>query len=143
MLNDFSNKNIIITGSTSGLGEGLSKILGNYDSNLLLTSKSKDKLLKLKNSIKNNKSIIKIIDLDLSKSESPKKLYDFSSIYFKHIDIIINNAGIGYNCFTTNVDSNIAKEIFQINFFNIVEINKLFLDLQMHNPIGTMKYFLR
>ena len=51
-----------------------------------------------------------------------------SKKYFKDIDVIINNAGIGYNCFVTDIDKKIANEVFQINFFTILETNKLFLN---------------
>ena len=112
MLNYFKSKNIIITGATSGLGESLSKILVGLDTNLLLISRSREKLNVLKSVINNSKSIIQTLDLDLTKYISPKSLYNFSTDYFEHVDIIINNAGIGYNCFSTNVDMNIAKEIF-------------------------------
>ena len=138
MLNYFKSKNIIITGATSGLGESLSKILGGLDTNLLLISRSREKLNVLKSVINNSKSIIQTLDLDLTKYISPKSLYNFSTDYFEHVDIIINNAGIGYNCFSTNVDMNIAKEIFQINFFNIVEINKLFLPSMIKRNKGVI-----
>ena len=143
MYNFFSKKNIIITGATSGLGESLSQILSKYNSNLLLISKSKEKLLKLKNNIHNKLSRIEILDVDLSKNYSPQKIYDFSLNYFNHIDIIINNAGIGYNSFVTEIDKDIAQEVFQVNFFSIVEINKLFLPSMIKKKQGiNSKYFI-
>ena len=138
MNNFFLKKNIIITGATSGLGESLSLILGKYESNLLLVSRSKEKLIKLKNIIDNKLSKIEILDLDLSKNDSPQKIYDFSLKHFNHIDIIINNAGIGYNSFATEIDKDIVHEVFQINFFTIVEINKLFLPSMIQKNQGTI-----
>ena len=138
MNNFFSGKNIIITGATSGLGKSLSFILGKYESNLLLVSRSKEKLLELKNNIDNKVSKIEVLDVDLSRNESPQKIYDFSLNHFKHIDVIINNAGIGYNSFVTEVDKEIAKEVFQINFFSIVEINKLFLPQMIKKKQGAI-----
>ena len=138
-MNDFfSKKNIIITGATSGLGRSLSLTLGKYNANLLLISKSKKKLLKLKKIIDNNISKIVIINADLSKKNSPKKIYNISKKYFKDIDVIINNAGIGYNCFVTDIDKKIANEVFQINFFNILETNKLFLNSMIKKNKGTI-----
>ena len=138
MHNSLSYKNIIVTGATSGLGKSLSKILAKQESNLMLVARSKEKLLELKNSIENKLSKIEILDLDLSEKESPKKIYDFSLNFFEHIDVIINNAGIGYNCFVTNVDQNITLEVFQTNFFSIVEINKLFLPLMIKRNQGSI-----
>ena len=138
MNNFFSGKNIIITGATSGLGKSLSFILEKYESNLLLVSRSKEKLLELKNNIYNKVSKIEVLDVDLSRNESPQKIYDFSLNHFKHIDIIINNAGIGYNSFVTEVDKKIAQEVFQINFFSIVEVNKLFLPQMIKKKQGAI-----
>ena len=138
MNNFFSEKNIIITGATSGLGKSLSFVLGKYESNLLLVSRSKEKLLELKNNIDNKVSKIEVLNVDLSRNESPQKIYDFSLNHFKHIDVIINNAGIGYNSFVTEVDKEIAKEVFQINFFSIVEVNKLFLPQMIKKKQGAI-----
>ena len=138
MNNFFSKKNIIITGASSGLGKSLSLLLGKYDSNLLLTSRSREKLLKLKNNINNKLSKIEIIDLDLSKKDSPEKLYNFSLNHFKQIDIIINNAGIGCNNYATDIDRGMANEVFQVNFFTIVEINKLFLPSMIKKNCGVI-----
>jgi len=138
MYNFFSKKNIIITGATSGLGASLSQILSKYNSNLLLISKSKEKLLKLKNNIDNKLSRIEILDVDLSKNTSPQKIYDFSLNHFKNIDIIINNAGIGYSSFVTEIDKDIAQEVFQVNFFSIVEINKIFLPSMIKKKQGSI-----
>ena len=125
MYNFFAKKNIIITGATSGIGERLSQMLSKYNSNLLLVSKSKEKLQIVKNNINNKSSKIEIFDTDLSKKDSAQKIYDFSLNHFDCIDIIINNAGIGYNSFVTAINKDIAKEVFEINFFTIVDINKL------------------
>ena len=138
MNNFFSGKNIVITGATSGLGKSLSFILGKYESNLLLVSRSKEKLSELKNNIDNKVSKIEVLNVDLSRNESPQKIYDFSLNHFKHIDIIINNAGIGYNSFVTDVDKEIVQEVFQINFFSIVEINKLFLPQMIKKKQGSI-----
>ena len=113
MKNFFLKKNIIITGATSGVGKSLSLMLGKYDSNLLLISKSEEKLLKLKNDIGNKLAKIEILGVDLSKNESPQKIYNFSSSHFKNIDIIINNAGIGYSSFVTEIDKDIAQEVWK------------------------------
>lgn len=138
MNNFFSGKNIVITGATSGLGKSLSFILGKYESNLLLVSRSKEKLSELKNNIDNKVSKIEVLNVDLSRNESPQKIYDFSLNHFKHIDVIINNAGIGYNSFVTDVDKEIVQEVFQINFFSIVEVNKLFLPQMIKKKQGAI-----
>ena len=136
MFNYYSNKNIIITGATSGLGKSLSKLLASYESNLLLISRTQSKLNELKSQINNNKSIIHTLAIDFTKIKAPQTVYQYTLNNFQGVDIIINNAGIGYNCFTTDVDINIAKEIFQINFFNIVELNKLLLPAMIKRNKG-------
>ncbi len=43
-MNYFKNKNILITGASSGIGECFAKTLNSYGSKLVLTARNSDKL---------------------------------------------------------------------------------------------------
>ena len=57
---EFKNKNIVITGSSKGLGRELLKNLSNFDCNIILLNRKKNNI-----NIKNNK--ISIINCDFKK----------------------------------------------------------------------------
>ena len=78
----------LITGASSGIGKEMSYYLGELGYDLILVSRNKEELLKLKDNILTN---VEIISLDLSNIDNCYKLYD----KVKDIDILINNAGFG------------------------------------------------
>ena len=68
---------VLITGASSGIGYELAKIYAKNNYDLVLVARRIEKLKRLKSEIeKNNSKIqIKIIEMDLSISESPEKLF--------------------------------------------------------------------
>ncbi len=108
-------KNVLLTGATGGIGEAIcSKLLKDY--NLIVVSRNEEKL---KNFMKDNKSIIKRIACDLKNLNQIKKLIEEVISANLNIDILVNNAGVTddslfirmsyekwQNVMRTNLDSN-------------------------------------
>jgi short-subunit dehydrogenase len=100
-------KTCLITGATSGLGEALSKKLATKNYNLILISKSKNKLQSLSQLL--NKKNIKYISTDLSQIENIKK--NINKI--GEVDILINNAGNFY----FKKEKNKINKTIMLNYF--------------------------
>jgi 3-oxoacyl-[acyl-carrier protein] reductase len=86
------NKNIVITGSTGGIGRELVKNLDEEGVNLILISRSDDELQNLKKELKSN---CEIFSGDFSDQNEIEVLSKKISKQFKTIDVLINAAGIG------------------------------------------------
>ena len=100
-------KTCLITGATSGLGEALSKKLATKNYNLILVSRSKNKLQSLSQLL--NKKNIKYISVDLSQIENIKK--NINKI--GEVDILINNAGNFY----FKKEKNKINKTIMLNYF--------------------------
>ena len=90
--NEFFNKNIVITGASSGIGLSTAFYFLNCNANLILACqdvKSMEKICK-----ENNFQNAAIIKTDLEKKEQIEILLAFISKLFNSIDIFINCAGI-------------------------------------------------
>ena len=98
----------LITGASSGIGKELAKILSQKGYDLILVSRNKIKLDKVKKELKTN---VEFIIMDLSIEENIFKLYE--KVENKKIDILINNAGFGI--FGEFDETNLGKEIELIN----------------------------
>ena len=126
--NDLTDKRIIITGATGGIGVNIVSILSDLNANLVFLGRDDDKLYNLKNEISTRHSNIQIdiIHVDLSDFESVKaclkELYKYDKI-----DAIIHNAGI-YNVpiAKTNFGYN---NVFSVNFLAPYYITKQLLPL--------------
>lgn len=114
-VNDLSNKNIVITGATGGLGKELCYMLASKGANLFLACRNPRLADELKNKIINQFPSTKItyVNLDLSNKENVDKCTEeLKNIPL--IDYFICNAGV-YNVPIKKLDSG-YNNIFTINF---------------------------
>lgn len=87
------NKNFLITGASSGLGEKFSILISDIAKKIVIVGRKRNKLLKLKKEINKNNKLVKvfIIIADLSKKSGTLKL--IQSLQKKYTDTI-------YRCFS-------------------------------------------
>ena len=105
----------LITGASSGIGRDIARILSNKGYELILVARNKKRLLNLKKELKTKS---KIILMDLSNIENCKKLYNQE----KDIDLLVNNAAVGYYGYFSNID--LDKQLQEINT-NIISYHVL------------------
>ena len=90
-----TNKIALITGATSGIGEGCARKFaqGGYD--LILTGRNTDKLEILKKELEAKFGItVLALAFDVRNREAAKKAVDYIPERLKNIDVLINNAGL-------------------------------------------------
>jgi len=125
------NKNILITGGSSGIGAEFAKQFAASNNNLVLVARSKDKLENLKAELESLYQIqvdVYILDLGIKQD-----LESVSILFKKHnIDVLINNAGFG--SFGYFSDLNLDKEL------EMLDVN---VKAQMYLTHKSMNYFLK
>ena len=78
----------LITGASSGIGRDIAKILSQKGYDLVLIARNLEKLEEVKKQLKTK---VELVEMDVSKEENCKKLFQD----YKDIDILVNNAGFG------------------------------------------------
>lgn len=91
---DVSNKIVLITGSSQGIGFSLARGLGLAGAKIILNGRKKDKLLKARETL--IKEGVESYDyvFDVTKEEEIKEQVARIEEKFGRIDVLINNAGI-------------------------------------------------
>lgn len=123
-------KYAVITGASSGIGKEFARKLDEKGYQLLLVARRKERLLALKDELRN----ADIFVADLSKEEQCYELFDL--IQDKKIDIFINNAGFG-DC-GLFIEGNIEKELnmIQVNIKAVHLLTKLVLQHMQKDNYG-------
>jgi 3-hydroxy acid dehydrogenase / malonic semialdehyde reductase len=89
------DKCVLITGSTSGIGEATARLLAAKGYRLILTGRRQDRLEKLKAELTTKFSVeICTLSFDVRNREKTDEALDSLMSPFDKIDILINNAGL-------------------------------------------------
>ncbi len=110
--------NIVITGASRGIGFELAKLFADGGHKVLAISRNVAPIAQLGH--KN----IECIPIDITASEDLKKLMEVLAARWKHIDILINNAGKLVNkpfLETTTFD---FEAVYRVNVFGLVNITQ-------------------
>ena len=135
-----TDKNILITGSGSGIGRAVAKAAAEQGANLILLSKDIKKLHSLQDEIcKEGHKEPLVVELDFFKAKEKdyktlaENLYD----QYEHLDGLVHIAGIlGYLSPIINTSLSQLKTVMQVNFESNFLITQLALPLilQSENP---------
>ena len=129
---NLNNKNILITGAGKGLGRDMVENFSKNGAFVYGITRSKSDLKYFKN-LKN----VKVFSGDVRNLSNIKKILSQSVKDKKLISGLVNNAGIRQRKKFTEISKQNLKEIFDINFFSIFEILKLFINYVEKNNISS------
>ena len=108
-------KNVVITGTSRGIGFELAKQFAEKGYNVLAISRNTQPLEKV------NHKNIKVISVDISNTDDLQKVKDFVDTNWKKVDIIVNNAGKLINKPFTDLTSQDFLEVYKVNVFAVAE----------------------
>jgi len=126
-------KNVVITGTSRGIGFELAQQFAKNGHHVLALSRNTAPLEKI-----NHKNIT-TLSVDLSHKEDIQKAVNFIKPNWKHVDILINNAGKLINKPFTELTSDDFLEVYKVNVFGVAEITKGIIPfLQKGSHVVTM-----
>lgn len=131
------NKVVWITGASSGIGEALAYEFNKAGANLIISSRNRDELFKVKaNCI--DQINVHVLSLDLEDTPSlPAKAIDAMRIYGK-VDILINSGGISQRALALTTDLNTEQRFMNVNFWGTVMLSKAVLPQMIQNNGGNI-----
>ncbi|WP_296317928.1 SDR family NAD(P)-dependent oxidoreductase [Winogradskyella sp. UBA3174] len=121
------SKNIIITGTSRGIGFELVHLFANQGHNVLALSRNAAPIANL------HFDNIASFAFDLCKQGDYKKVEDFIKEEWKHVDILINNAGMIINKpFAESTFQDFSK-VYETNVFGVSEMTRRVLPFMKSN----------
>lgn len=88
------SKVILITGASSGIGEGAARLLAAQGHCLVIGARRSDRLALLAQSIQAAGGVVRYRELDVASAEDMEGFARFAIDAFGRIDVLINNAGV-------------------------------------------------
>ena len=128
-----SNKVILITGATSGVGKALAEHYYKKNYKLILVGGSKEKVDKQSKKFKKNTLFI---CADLTKSKDVKRIVSDSIAKFKKIDILIANAGLYEPDKILSGNPDRWERVISVNVTSVFRLVNLVLPHMKKNKFG-------
>ena len=117
----------LITGASTGIGYELAKLFAKDRHNLILVARDEGKLETAKNELSKCNVEVKILSLDLSKSEDIQGLFNYVEMNKLNVDILVNNAGIGTFGDFSEIECVKEEALIDINIKVLTKLTKYFL----------------
>lgn len=132
----FNNKIAWITGASSGIGKAIAHALHNEGAKLILSSRRKDALQKVKQNCSGDTSEIHVLPLDLSKPDELKKKAQQALDIYGKIDFLFNNGGVSQRSLAVDTSMEVTRRVMEINFFGAVILTKAVLPSMIERQTG-------
>lgn len=114
-------KNVVITGTSRGIGFELAKLFANEGHQVLALSRNEIPCSEL------NNSNITAFSCDISNDEQISKAIAFVKERWSQVDILINNSGMLISKPFAELSSKDFEEVYKVNVFGVVALTKALL----------------
>ena len=129
---NFSNKKIIITGATGGIGNELVKKFVSLKGEVLATGTNEEKL----ENLKKNYPSIETIKFDISKHSEIEGFIEQASSKLNGLDVLVNNAGITLDNLSLRMKSDEWQKVIDINLSSTFYTCKYALKKMLKTKFG-------
>lgn len=123
----FSNKIVLITGASSGIGKALAIELAKQQAKLVLAARRADALDEVRAECLQYTQHCKTLVLDVTNMEQLPEKAATALACFGGLDVLINNAGQSQRSLVTETTLEVDRHIMEVNFFATVALTKAML----------------
>jgi NAD(P)-dependent dehydrogenase (short-subunit alcohol dehydrogenase family) len=108
-----SPRRALVTGASSGIGEAVARVLDRAGYRLALLARREDKLIELRSQLADRDHIV--LCCDLSQPDQIRSALDQVGEAFGGLDLLVNNAGIGYRALVEELEPEMLEMLLATN----------------------------
>jgi dehydrogenase/reductase SDR family member 7B len=133
---NFSEKNIWVTGASSGIGKAVAVELSKRKACLILSGRNEKALKDVAEICKKNGSSARVLPFDLGDEQSVNVAAQSLLSEKLKIDCLYHFGGISQRSVVTETPLEVDRKIFEVNFFGTVALTKSILPWMIENGGG-------
>ncbi len=131
----YVNKVVWITGASSGIGKALALYLAEQEAKLIISSRKKEDLDKVKQECKRPENVY-TLDLDLADYANFSQKSQEAIKAFGKVDILVNNGGVSQRSLVKDTAMEVDERIMNINYLGTIALTKAILPHFIENQSG-------
>jgi dehydrogenase/reductase SDR family protein 4 len=124
---DFSlkNKTVLVTGGSKGIGRAIALTFAEAGADIAIAARGMDSLEKTKKEIKGSGQRCIAVQADLSSDEQIRQMHETVVNELGAVDILINNAGIGYFVALADLTHEQFDDVIRVNTWAALYLSQL------------------
>ncbi|CAH0702147.1 unnamed protein product [Spodoptera exigua] len=123
---DFTDKVVLVTGASAGIGESTALLFAKLGAKLSLVGRNEANLRAVAAECEKHKGVKPLaIVADLGTDEGVEKIAKETLDHFKRLDVLVNNAGISVRTCIQLADMATFDEVFNVNVRGVYHLTKL------------------
>jgi uncharacterized protein len=126
-MNNWKGKLALVTGASSGIGAATARRLAQQGLRVVLVARRLDRLESLAGEIRQTGGQAEIVVADLTREAERLRVFDEVETRFGAIDVLVNNAGLGWYGYGDEMAWKTAWEMLQVNVEAVVQLSLSFL----------------
>jgi NAD(P)-dependent dehydrogenase (short-subunit alcohol dehydrogenase family) len=128
------DKVVIVTGASSGIGLATARLLAGHGAKVALAARSRDKLNQLAAELPDSFAV----RTDMTSEEDVRNMIQKVAEHFGRIDILINNAGRGYDAPLEQIDIDKYRQLFELDVVGPLIAMQLVIPIMRKQGGGTI-----
>ncbi len=134
-MKDFKDKVVVITGAGSGIGRALAMAFAKAGAKLALNDYNRESLRETSKFINSSGAVVLEQSFDVSDKEAMFSFAAAAVNRFGHIDIVVNNAGVGLGDYPFHdLDLNWFEKVMDTNFYGVLYGSRAFIPHLIERP---------
>lgn len=138
---NLSNKIILVTGASEGIGRAIAEELGRHHATVILTARRQNLLEEVARAVVGSGGQAMVITTDLRKSAQISNLVHTVHQQYGRIDVLINAAAMGYYDWLEEQTFAELEEQLQTNILGLVEITRQIVPIMKKQHSGHIVNF--
>lgn len=121
---DLTDKVVVVTGASSGIGRACAIDMVKAGAKVVLASRNEIELCAVADSVDPSGRRTLVVSTDVTDEEQCKRLVTETLAYFGRLDVLVNNAGLSMRASFSDVDTDVLKRLMDVNFWGTVYCTK-------------------
>ena len=130
----WKGKKALVTGATTGIGEAIAYALADMGMTLVLVGRRTAELEAVARNVERRGAVAQVCTCDLADAEAILALFAIIETSGEGLDVLINNAGLGYKSGVSNFDTADLRQMLDVNVFGASICIREALRLLDHRP---------
>ncbi|MFQ6673577.1 MAG: SDR family NAD(P)-dependent oxidoreductase [Fidelibacterota bacterium] len=118
---DFEQRRAIITGASSGIGEGIARTFGSLGVRMVLTARREQELDRVARDINDSGGVATVVPGDATNPENIDGVVETAVNELGGVDIMVNCAGVGGPAYFEEVAEEKVREHMEVHYFAPVQ----------------------